>query len=387
MLPAYPVRVGGSGRAAAWKHRRVSDPYARAGVDYDILDRVKREAVERARATAPLLLAAGAREVPASRGASAYVLEVGGQTLALVVEGLGTKSLLAEEYLRLTGVSRFADVAVDAVGAIVNDVVSVGALPLVVTAYFATGDAEWYADERRSLHLLDGWQRACVEAGAAWGGGESPALPGLVAADGIELAGSALGVVPAGRSAVLGDDVRPGQRIVLLPSSGLHANGASLARRVASTLPAGLLTPLPSGRTLGEALLDPSILYAGFVRGLLASSVRPSFLNGVTGHGLRKVMRAPADVRYVLDTLPEVPEVLAFLADAAGLSPAQAYSTLNMGAGYVTVVDEADVAETLRVARAAGHEPVLAGTVAAGDRAVELAPLGVVYAKNTLRLS
>lgn len=125
--------------------------YERSGVDYSVLDGVKRAAVARAAATTPLLAASGAREFEGSRGATAYVVEVGGLTLAMVTEGLGTKSIITETYLEQSGESRFADIAVDAVAAIVNDVISVGANPMVITAYFATGDAAWYTDERKSL--------------------------------------------------------------------------------------------------------------------------------------------------------------------------------------------------------------------------------------------
>jgi phosphoribosylformylglycinamidine cyclo-ligase len=203
------------------------DEYRRSGVDYDVLDEVKREAIALAAATAPLLAASSGAEVGESRGSSAYVFEVHGTTLALVVEGLGTKSIIASDYLDATGISRFADIAQDAVAAIVNDVISVGASPLVVTAYFATGDAAWYSHRDRSLDLLNGWRAACEEAGAVWGGGESPALPGIVTPGAIELAGSALGLVPPGRAPVLGRDIAAGDKIILVPSSGLHANGAS----------------------------------------------------------------------------------------------------------------------------------------------------------------
>jgi phosphoribosylformylglycinamidine cyclo-ligase len=118
------------------------------------------------------------------------------------------------------GISRYADIARDGVAAIVNDVISVG--------------AAWYGNQQRSLDLLRGWRAACEEAGAVWGGGESPALPGIVMPDAIELAGSALGLVPAGRDPVLGADVTVGDKIVLLASSGLHANGASPGRRRAA---------------------------------------------------------------------------------------------------------------------------------------------------------
>jgi phosphoribosylformylglycinamidine cyclo-ligase len=362
------------------------DEYRRSGVDYEVLDEVKREAIALASATAPLLAASAGAEIAESRGSSAYVFELNGTTLALVVEGLGTKSIIASEYLDATGVSRFADIARDTVAAIVNDVISVGANPLVVTAYFATGGAAWYANRDRSLDLLNGWRAACEEAGAVWGGGESPALPGIVTPGTIELAGSALGVVPAGRRPVFGNDIATGDKIVLLPSSGLHANGASLARHAAAQLPAGLLTELPSGRHLGDALLDPTLIYAPFVRGLLASPVVPKFLNGITGHGFLKIMRADVAARYEITALPEVPEVLRFLANQLGMPTSEAYSTLNMGAGYVVIVSPEGAAETLRVARATGHSALVAGHVAEGQRALTIPSLGIEYRDDDFQL-
>jgi len=361
--------------------------YQRSGVDYEVLDRVKRDAIALAASTAPLAALSGAVEVPGSRGSSAYVLKVGDLTLATVVEGLGTKSIIADQYLRLTGESRYADIAKDAVAAIVNDVISVGAVPVTVTAYFATGDAAWYGDERKSGELLRGWREACESAGAVWGGGESPALPGLVAPEAIELAGSALGVVPAGREPVLGRDVTPGDAIVLLHSTGLHANGASLARLVAAGLPAGLRTRLPSGRDFGDALLDPAPLYAAFVRALLATPVVPKFMNAITGHGFLKIMRTPLAARYVVTNLPPVPEVLKFIADDRKMSPAEAYSTLNMGAGYVVVVPAENADETVEVARETGYQALVAGHVEQGPRSLVIPELGVSYADDDMRLS
>jgi phosphoribosylformylglycinamidine cyclo-ligase len=361
------------------------DEYRRSGVDYQVLDEVKREAISLASATAPLLASAGS-EVSKSRGSSAYVFELNGTTLALVVEGLGTKSIIASDYLDAIGVSRFADIARDAVAAIVNDVISVGANALVVTAYFGTGDASWYGHRERSLDLLNGWRAACEEAGAVWGGGESPALPGIIAPTAIELAGSAVGIVPANRRPVFGSDIAPGDKILLLPSTGLHANGASLARRVASQLPDGLLTELPGGRQLGDALLDPTRIYASFVRELLASSVVPKFLNGITGHGFLKIMRADVAVRYEITAVPQVPEVLQFLVSKLGMSPSEAYSTLNMGAGYVVIVSPEDTDEALRLARKTGHDALVAGEVVAGQRALAIPSLGIEYRDDDFQL-
>ena len=133
-----------------------------------------------------------------------------------------------------------------------------GALPLVVNAYFATGASEWYREGERGAALIEGWRRACVDAGCTWGGGESPTLPGLLDEREIELAGAAVGAVPAGRRALLGEELEPGDEIVLVASSGLHANGASLARLLAGRLPDGYATELAADRTTSDPIATTS---------------------------------------------------------------------------------------------------------------------------------
>ena len=236
---------------------RVSDAYRSAGVDYEALDAGKRSALTEALATSDLLRAAGGQALDESRGEPAFVFEAGGRQLAFVVEGLGTKSIIARQVQEELGFDGFGGVAYDTVAAIVNDLICVGALPMVVNAYFATGSSDWYARRERHEALLAGWRAACADAGATWGGGESPSLPGLVQPHDIELAGSAVGLVPEGRHAILGRDLRPGDEIVLVASSGLHANGASLARAVASRLEHGYATPLPSGRRVRRGAARP----------------------------------------------------------------------------------------------------------------------------------
>src|SRR6185312_13191910 len=209
--------------------------------------------------------------------------------------------------------------------------------------------------------LLEGWQRACLDAGCVWGGGESPSLSGLVAQPDIELAGAAVGAVPAGRTAILGDDLQAGDEIVLVASSGLHANGASLARLLVEQLPEGYMTPLPSGRPLGEALLDPSVMYVPLVQALLESGLGVSYISHVTGHGLLKLMRPPKQLTYRISALPPVPEVLAFLVDKSGLDAHSAYSTFNMGCGYAVYCAAGDGAQVVALAGKVGLDAILAG--------------------------
>src|SRR5947209_9983312 len=188
--------------------------YGSAGVDYHALDAGKRDALTEALATSEFLRASGGSAVDESRGEPAFVFEVAGRTFGFVLECLGTKSVIARQVEDELGPAAFTNVAYDTVAAIVNDLCCVGALPLVVNAYFATGSSDWYADLEVHGALLAGWREGCVDAGATWGGGESPSLAGLVSELDIELAGSAVGLIPAGREAILGQGLEVADEIV-----------------------------------------------------------------------------------------------------------------------------------------------------------------------------
>ena len=361
--------------------------YGAAGVDYDTLDRGKRGALTEALATSSLLQSRGGRAFDDSRGEPAFVFEAGGQTLAFVLEGLGTKSIIARQVEEQLGVSAFDNVAYDTVAAIVNDLGCVGAVPLVVNAYFATGSSDWYRHHQRHAALLTGWREGCADAGATWGGGESPSLPELVAGDDIELAGSAVGLVPAGQPPLLGSSLRPGDEIVFIASTGLHANGSSLARMVASRLPDRYVTPLPSGRTFGEVLLDRSAIYAELVATLIASEVELHYLSHITGHGLLKLMRPSRDLSYHITALPEVPEVLAFLVEETGMSAHEAYSTFNMGCGFAVYCAAGHGSHVVGLAEGLELPAHVAGTVHEGPRRVVLEPVDVVFENADMNLS
>src|SRR4051812_40546736 len=364
----------------------MSSEYSKAGIDYDVLDESKRAAIRNAEATSGLMAAHGGRVVEESRGASAFVFELGDQQLAFVVEGLGTKSILARHWLEQTGEDRFADVGIDGVAAIVNDVASVGALPVVVNAYFATGGSDWHAGNTSIVSLLEGWRAGCERSQAVWGGGESPALPDLVSPKDVEIAGSSIGTIPPEWGPLLGDDLRAGQAIVLIDSSGLHANGATLARSVGAKLHDGLRPAMPDGTAFGEALLAPSVIYVPLVAKLRGRGIRPSYLAHITGHGLRKLMRAPADLVYVIDDLPPVPPVLEFLAEEAGMSERDAYGTFNMGAGWAVYVEQEDAERVVEAAAACGMSARVGGRVEEGERAVELSGLGISFSGSELEL-
>jgi phosphoribosylformylglycinamidine cyclo-ligase len=360
--------------------------YEKVGVDYGRLDETKRVAIRAAGETSALMAAHSGKVFESSRGASAFVFELGGQQLAFVVEGLGTKAILARLWAEATGEDRFGDIGIDAVAAIVNDVCSVGALPVVVNAYVATGGSDWHEGQPWLRSLLVGFGRGCRLAEAVWGGGESPALPKLVSPPDVEVAGASIGVVPSEWGPILGDELRDGDAIVLIGSSGLHANGASLARAIAEPLEDGLRTTLPSGISLGDALLRPSVVYVSLVAELRRRGIRPSYLAHVTGHGFRKLMRAPADLVYVIEHLPPPPECLEYLVRQASMNDHEAYGTFNMGVGFAIYVPSKQATAVVDAAQRCGMNARVAGHVESGTRAVELTPLGVTYIGDEMDL-
>src|SRR6476659_2411156 len=193
--------------------------YEQAGVNYDLIDPLKVAAQRAAAATAGHLANHGFSEVKASRGESAYVVDVGPFYLASIVECLGSKALVADEMKAITGQSYYAGIAQDTIAMAVNDLITVGATPLVVQAYWAAGGSDWFDDAQRSAALVAGWQRACELCGVAWGGGETPALAGIVEHGRVDLAASCTGIVSPKPRLTLGEHLAPGDAIVLLASS------------------------------------------------------------------------------------------------------------------------------------------------------------------------
>ena len=360
--------------------------YEQAGVKYDLIDPLKVAAQRAAAATAGHLTAHGFAEVQASRGESAYVIDVGPFYIASIVECLGTKTLVADDMQRLTGVSPFAGIAQDTIAMAVNDLITVGATPLVVQAYWAAGGSDWFSDAPRAQALVEGWKAACDHCGVAWGGGETPALAGIVEAGRIDLAASCTGLVNPKPRLSLGERLGPGDAIVLLASSGIHANGLSLARKLAERLPAGYLTEIAPGLSYGQALLAPTTLYSPVTEALWKSGVAVHYAANITGHGWRKLLRHPKPLSYRIHIVPPVPTVLSFIQQQAGQDAAEAYGTLNMGAGFALFVAAADAERTVDVAQACGVPAWVAGVVEAGDKHLLIEPLGVRYEGDSLQL-
>jgi phosphoribosylformylglycinamidine cyclo-ligase len=359
--------------------------YAGAGVDYGALDPFKRRAQLAGRSTADVLRRLGVAEVPMSRGESAYLVETEDAFLAHVEEGLGTKNLVADAMYRLNPERSFYDhVAQDTVAMIVNDMVTLGALPLAVAMHLGAGSSDWFKDDRRTEDLVNGWRRACELSRCAWGGGETPTLAGVVEPQTVVLAGSAIGMIKP-KDRLIRANIAPGDAIILFESSGIHANGLTLARAMAERLPKGYLTPLPDGRAYGEALLDPTHIYVGLMEDCLNRGVEIHYAVNITGHGWRKLMRAPDRFAYIIEKVPSPQPVFDFIQMHGNIEDAEAYGNFNMGAGFAIYVPESNVAAVLEVARAFPFKAMRAGHVEKSEsRKVVIRPKSIEFSGDSL---
>ena len=359
--------------------------YAGVGVDYEAMDPFKRLAQMSARQTAQTILRLGFSEVEMSRGESAYLIDAGDHYIAHVEEGLGTKNLVADVMYRLTRKTYYDHIAQCTVAMIVNDLITLGALPLSVAMHLAVGSSDWFNDEKRCFDLIDGWKKACELARCAWGGGETPTLKDIVHPETVVLSGSAVGVVKPKSRLISGSNIRDGDVIVLLGSSGIHANGLTLAREIAKKLPEGYLTKLSDGRFYGEALLDPTVIYVPVVEDCLKEGVDLHYAVNITGHGWRKLMRAPQPFSYIIEHIPDPHPVFSFIQEHGPVDHKEAYGTLNMGAGFALYVTERDVEKTLTIANRFGISALQAGRVESSPkRQVVIKPLGLEYLGATL---
>lgn len=363
--------------------------YESSGVNYDQLDAFKRACQKAARTTAPLLAPHGYTEPASTRGESCYLMEAADHFLAHVEEGLGTKNLVADAVYAQTGKNFYREISIDTVATIVNDLVTCGALPISVAMHAAVGESGWFTDTVRMEALVEGWAEGCRQAGAVWGGGETPTLRGIVNPDAIVLAGSAIGKVYPKSQRITGD-VKDGDAIVFLASSGVQTNGLSLCRLIASRLPQGYQTPIGHGdpRTFGEALLAPSVIYVKFVAECQRRGVPLNYVSHVTGHGWRKLMRLDEPFVYEIHNPGEEPALFKFLREAGPITLREAYATYNQGVGFAAYVAPENLAATVTAATDAGYTAWHAGTVKKqGERKAVLIPsLGLDYDGSTLQV-
>src|SRR3954468_23657309 len=302
-------------------------------------------------------------------GHYATVLRLDDRTgLALSSDGVGSKVIVAEQLGRLD------TVGIDCIAMNVNDVICVGADPIAVLDYIAVEQADPGALEQ----IGRGLRRGAEEAGVEIPGGELAVLPELIRGHpsprGFDLAGFCVGLVELD-ALVTGERVEPGDAVIGVPSSGVHSNGLTLARKALPDL--AETPPELGGQSVGDALLEPTLIYVRAVRELLDSEVEVRGLAHITGEGFLNLLRLEAEVGFKIETPLPVPEIFSLIAERGGVEPAELYEVFNMGCGFCCVVPAADAERA--VALLATHHPGTAviGAATGSAGAVELSAVGL----------
>jgi phosphoribosylformylglycinamidine cyclo-ligase len=287
-------------------------------------------------------------------GHYAAVLRLDDRTgLALCTDGVGSKVIVAEQ------AGRYDTVGIDCVAMNVNDVICVGAEPIALVDYIAVEDAQPEMLRQIAVGLREGAEQAGVEIP----GGELAQLPELIkghpSPNGFDLCASCVGLVPLDRI-VTGARIQRGDVIVGIPSSGVHSNGLTLARRVLTDLAEA--PPELGGRTMGDELLEPTVIYVRAILELLASEADVRGLAHITGDGFLNLTRLEAEVGYRIDQPLPVPPVFRLIAERGPVDEAELWEVFNMGCGFCVVVPAAEADTT--VALLARHH---AGTAVIGE--------------------
>ncbi len=280
-------------------------------------------------------------------------------------DGVGTKIKLA--FL----MDRHDTVGIDCVAMCVNDVVCAGGEPLFFLDYIACGKN--YPEKIAAI--VSGVAEGCKQAGAALIGGETAEHPGLMPEDEYDLAGFAVGVVDE-KDLITGEQIKPGDTLIGIASSGVHSNGFSLVRKVFDMTRESLDTYYDElGMTLGEALIAPTRIYVKALQSVRTAGVTIKGCSHITGGGFYENIprMLPEGVSAVIhkDSYP-VPPIFGLLQKKGNLEEKMMYNTYNMGLGMILAVDPADADRTLAALKEAGETAYIVGKMEAGAKEVTI---------------
>ncbi|MBS5141435.1 MAG: phosphoribosylformylglycinamidine cyclo-ligase [Firmicutes bacterium] len=280
-------------------------------------------------------------------------------------DGCGTKVKLAMI------MDKHDTIGIDAVAMCVNDIACAGGEPLFFLDYIACGKN--YPEKIAAI--VKGVADGCLQSEAALIGGETAEHPGLMPEDDYDLAGFAVGVCDK-KDMITGENLKAGDVLIGMASSGVHSNGFSLVRKVFEMTKESLDTYYDElGKTLGETLLAPTRIYVKALKSIKESGVTVKACSHITGGGFyENVPRMLKDgVRAVVekDSYP-VPPIFKLMAEKGEIEETMMYNTFNMGIGMIVAVDPADVDKTMKAIKAAGDVPYVIGKIEEGEKGVTL---------------
>ena len=280
-------------------------------------------------------------------------------------DGCGTKVKLAMI------MDKHDTIGIDAVAMCVNDIACAGGEPLFFLDYIACGKN--YPEKIASI--VSGVAEGCLQSEAALIGGETAEHPGLMPEEDYDLAGFAVGVCDK-KDMITGENLKAGDVLIGMASSGVHSNGFSLVRKVFEMTKESLDTYYDElGMTLGEALLAPTRIYVKALKSIKESGVVVKACSHITGGGFyENIPRMLIDGTHAVvekDSYP-IPPIFKLLAEKGDITEQMMYNTYNMGLGMIVAVDKEDVEKTMKAIESAGDKPYIVGHIEAGDKGVTL---------------
>ena len=286
-------------------------------------------------------------------------------TLVSGTDGVGTKLKLA--FL----MDKHDTIGIDCVAMCVNDIACAGGEPLFFLDYIACGKN--YPEKIATI--VKGVADGCVQAGSALIGGETAEMPGFYPEDEYDLAGFAVGVVDE-KDLITGQNIKPGDTIIGIASSGVHSNGFSLVRKVFDMTKESLNTYYDElGRTLGEALLTPTKIYVKALKSIKDAGVTIRGCSHITGGGFYENIprMLPEGINAVIrKNSYEIPAIFKLMQKTGNLDEKMMYNTYNMGLGMVLAVSSEDAQKTKAAIEAAGETAYIVGHCEAGEKGVTI---------------
>ena len=287
-------------------------------------------------------------------------------TLVSGTDGVGTKLKLAFE------MDKHDTVGIDCVAMSVNDIACAGGEPLFFLDYIACGKNE----PEKIAQIVSGVAEGCKQSNAALIGGETAEMPGFYPVDEYDLAGFAVGVVDR-KDMITGKTIAKGDVLVGIASSGIHSNGFSLVRKVFDIEKTNLNKTFESlgGKTLGETLLAPTIIYVKALRSVKEGGITIKGCSHITGGGfyenIPRMLHDGVHAQIKADSY-EIPPIFDMLAKDGDIAKEMMYNTYNMGVGMILAVDAKDADKTVELVNASGQKGFIIGEITEGEKGITL---------------
>lgn len=306
--------------------------YSDSGVDIDLEEETVGKLASKLKPTLKY------RDIITESGHFAALVRFGSKAIAMSTDGVGSKIIIAEM------MNKYDTIGIDCIAMVVNDIICVGAEPIALVDYLAVEKP----DPERAGEIGDGLAKGAEMANISIIGGETASLPEII--NDLDLAGTGIGFVDLDKI-IAGDKIKEGDYLIGIESSGIHSNGLSLAREaLLKKAKLDINDPLPtdSNITVGEALLEPTEIYVEPIMNLLKSELKIHGLAHITGGGFTNLKRLNKNVGFEIDNLPPIQPIFEAIYQQ-DVDIKEMYKVFNMGIGFVVVVDEESVNESIKI--------------------------------------